>query len=223
MCSLTICMSLEKFIQIFCPLFNWVVWVFSMLEFMSPLYVLGINPLSTSYQFYKWLIYCVYSVFAFTIETFPFVLFTFLAAVFSILFNEAPLAFFVEVGWWCQRLLAPCCSVAKLRLTLCDPVYTGLPCPSPSSRVCPSSCLLNRWCRHIISPSAAPLLLLSILPNIRVFSNELAVCIREPKYLSFRISFSSLFVLKNFNFSLKSERWCWWVDFFVCRFSISSL
>ena len=36
-----------------------------------------------------------------------------------------------------------------------------------------------------------PLLLLSIFPSIRVFSNELALCIRRPKYWSFSNSPSS--------------------------------
>ena len=36
-----------------------------------------------------------------------------------------------------------------------------------------------------------PLLLSSIFPSIRVFSNELALCIREPKYWSYSISPSS--------------------------------
>ena len=37
-----------------------------------------------------------------------------------------------------------------------------------------------------------PLLLPSILPSIRVFSRELALCIRWPKYWSFNFSISSL-------------------------------
>jgi len=36
-----------------------------------------------------------------------------------------------------------------------------------------------------------PLLLLSIVPRIRVFSNEVALCIRWPKYWSFSFSISS--------------------------------
>ena len=32
--------------------------------------------------------------------------------------------------------------------------HTRPPCPSPSPRVCPSSCPLNRWCHLIISFSA---------------------------------------------------------------------
>ena len=57
-------------------------------------------------------------------------------------------------------------------------------CPSPSSRVCPSSCALNQWCHH-------PLLLRpSIFTSIRIFSNESAVHIRWPKYWSFSFSIS---------------------------------
>ena len=33
--------------------------------------------------------------------------------------------------------------------------HARLPCPSPSPRVCPSSCPLNRWCHPTISSSVA--------------------------------------------------------------------
>ena len=33
---------------------------------------------------------------------------------------------------------------------------TRLPCPSPSPRVFPSSCLFNQWCHSMISSSAVP-------------------------------------------------------------------
>ena len=47
------------------------------------------------------------------------------------------------------------------------------------------SCPLSRWCHPTIS-SCHPLLLLpSIFPSIKVFSNESALCIRWPKYWSF--------------------------------------
>ena len=69
--------------------------------------------------------------------------------------------------------------------------YTKLPCPLLSSGVCPSSCPLNWWCYPAIS-SCHPLFLLpSIFPSIRVFSRELAVCIRWPKYWSFSFSIST--------------------------------
>ena len=70
---------------------------------------------------------------------------------------------------------------------------TRLPCPSLSPRVCSNSCPLSRWCHPIISHLilCCPLLLLpSIFPSIRVFSNELALHIRLPKYWSFSFSIS---------------------------------
>ena len=54
-------------------------------------------------------------------------------------------------------MLYYCCSVAKLS----DSSWpyglqqTRLPCPSPSPRVCPSSCPLNWWCHPTISSSVA--------------------------------------------------------------------
>ena len=51
-----------------------------------------------------------------------------------------------------------CCSVAKPRLTLCNPMVCstqGFPCPSPSPRVCSNSCPLSRWCYLTISSSTA--------------------------------------------------------------------
>ena len=58
------------------------------------------------------------------------------------------------------------------------------PCPSPTPRVHPNSCPLVMPSNHLIL--CHPLLLLpSIFPNIRVFSNESALCMRWPKYWSF--------------------------------------
>ena len=48
---------------------------------------------------------------------------------------------------------------------------------------------LNRWCHPTISSSDNPVLLLpSIFPSIRVFSKELALYLRWPKYWSFSIN-----------------------------------
>ena len=59
------------------------------------------------------------------------------------------------------------------------------PCPSPTPGAHPNSCPLSRCCHPTIS-SCHPLLLLpSIFPRIRAFSNESALCIRWPKYWSF--------------------------------------
>ena len=60
------------------------------------------------------------------------------------------------------------------------------PCPSPTPRVHPNPCPLSRW-HH---PTCHPLLLPSIFPSIRVFSNESALCIRWPKYWSFTFNIS---------------------------------
>ena len=63
------------------------------------------------------------------------------------------------------------------------------PCPSPSPRVCSNSCPLSPWCHPTISSSVAPFSSLSsVFPSLRVFSSELVLCIREPKYWSFSLS-----------------------------------
>ena len=64
--------------------------------------------------------------------------------------------------------------------------HTRLPCSSPTPGAC--SNLPSQWCHPAIS-SCHPLLLLpSIFPSIRVFSNESVLCIRWPKYWSFSFS-----------------------------------
>ena len=66
--------------------------------------------------------------------------------------------------------------------------HTRPPCPSLSPRVGSNSCPLSRWCHPTIS-SCRPLLLLpSVFPSIRGFSNVFAVCIRWPTYWSFSFS-----------------------------------
>ena len=60
------------------------------------------------------------------------------------------------------------------------------PSLSLTPRACSNSCPLSRWCHLVL---CHPLLLLpSVFPSIRVFSNEFALCIRWPKYWSFSIS-----------------------------------
>ena len=63
-------------------------------------------------------------------------------------------------------------------------------CPSLSPRVCSNSCPLSYWCHPIISLCRPLRLLPSIFPSIRVFSNESALHIRQPKYWSFSFSIS---------------------------------
>ena len=66
--------------------------------------------------------------------------------------------------------------------------HARLPCPSPTPRVCSNSCPLSQWCHPTISSSVALFSHHQALPSIRVFSSELALCIRWPEYLSFSIS-----------------------------------
>ena len=80
------------------------------------------------------------------------------------------------------------CSVMSSSLRPHGLQHTRLPCPSLSPRVCSNSCPLSRWCHPTIT-SCRPLLFLpSIFPSIRVFSKELALHIRGPKYWSFSFS-----------------------------------
>ena len=70
--------------------------------------------------------------------------------------------------------------------------HTRLPCPLPTPGACPNSCPLSWWCHPTISshPLSSPLLLPSIFPSIRVFSNESVIRIRWQKYWSSSFSIS---------------------------------
>ena len=73
-----------------------------------------------------------------------------------------------------------CCSVTQLCLTLRPHgmQHARLPCPPLSPGACSNSCPLTRGCHPTIL-SCRPLLLLpSVFPSIRFFSNELTLCIR---------------------------------------------
>ena len=68
--------------------------------------------------------------------------------------------------------------------------HTRPPCPSSTPEVYPNSCPFSRWC-HLTIILCCPLLLLpSIFPSIKVFSNKSALCIRGPKYWSFSFNIS---------------------------------
>ena len=69
--------------------------------------------------------------------------------------------------------------------------HARLPCSSPTPGACSISCPSSQWCHPTIYLILCrPLLLLpSICPSIRVFSNESALCIKWPKLMfSFNIS-----------------------------------
>ena len=95
--------------------------------------------------------------------------------------------------------------------TFCDP--HGLqnsrpPCPSPTPRAYPNSCPFESVMpsNHLIL--CHPLLLLpSIFPSIKVFSNESVLHIRWPNYWSFRLSISSSIEYSGLIFRMD------WLDF----------
>ena len=88
-------------------------------------------------------------------------------------------------SWVCIRLVAQSCP------TLCNPMNRSTP-GLPVHHQLPSSLRLTSI--ESVMPSShlilcSPLLLLpSVFPNIRVFSRELALCIRWPNYRSFSFS-----------------------------------
>ena len=83
-----------------------------------------------------------------------------------------------------------CCSVSKSCPTLCDPMHCSMPV-FPAYHQLPELTQTHvHWVgdasKHLIL--CHPFLLLpSIFPTIRVFSNESTLCIRWPKYWSFSI------------------------------------
>ena len=82
------------------------------------------------------------------------------------------------------------CSVVANSLRHPELQHARPPCPSPTPGVRPNPCPLSWWCHPTIS-SCRPLLLMpSIFPSIRVFSNESALHMRWPKYWSFSLSIS---------------------------------
>ena len=93
---------------------------------------------------------------------------------------------FLLSGYYCS-----CCSVTKSCRTLCDPMDRSTP-GSPVLHI--SQSLLKFICIELVTPSNhvilchSLLLLPSIFPSIRVFSNESALCVWWSKYWCFSIS-----------------------------------
>ena len=86
-----------------------------------------------------------------------------------------------------------CCSTTKLCLTLWDPMGCSTPGFSVLHSLPELAQIHVRWVGDAIQPShplPSLLLLSSIFPSIRVFSNESALPIRWPKYWSFSFSIS---------------------------------
>ena len=87
-------------------------------------------------------------------------------------------------------LLTCCCSVTKSCLTLRTQrlQHSWLLCLSLSPGVCTIESVMPF--NHLIL-CCTLILLTSIFPSIRVFSNESVLCIRWPKYWSFSFNISS--------------------------------
>ena len=89
-------------------------------------------------------------------------------------------------------LLLFSCSVVSDSLWPHGLQHTSRPCLSPSPGTCSNSCPLSQWCHtpnHLILWCSL-LLLPSIFPSIRVFSNESSLHIRWPKCCSLNFSIS---------------------------------
>ena len=93
--------------------------------------------------------------------------------------------------WWSPNSDCCCCPVAQLCPTLCDPMDCSMPGFSALLHLQSLLKLMSiesvMHSNHLVL--CCPLLLLpSIFPSIRIFSNESALHIRWPKYWSFSIS-----------------------------------
>ena len=88
-------------------------------------------------------------------------------------------------------LLLFSCSIMSNFLQPPEQQHTRPPCPSLSPGVCSNLSIESMMPSNHL-PLCCPLLLLpSVFPSIRIFSNELALGIRRPTYWSFSFSISS--------------------------------
>ena len=112
------------------------------------------------------------------------------------------------------------CSVAQSYLTLCDP----MDCSTQASlSITNSWSLLKLMSTESVMPSnhlilCHPLILLpSIFPSIRVFSNESVLHIRWPKYWSFSFSINP-----SNEYSGLISFWMDWLDFLAVQGTLES-
>ena len=118
-----------------------------------------------------------------------------------------------------------CCSIAKSCPTLCDPIDCSTP-DFPVLHYLPEFAQIHVI--HLFIESVMPsnhlilccplLLLLSVFPDIRVFSNESALHIRRPKYWNFSFNLSP----SNEHFGLISFRTDWF-DLLAAQGALKSL
>ena len=99
---------------------------------------------------------------------------------------------FQRNSWVFLLAVVVCCSVSKSFQTLCDPTECSMPGFPVLHYLLEFAQTHIHWIGDAIQPSlfSYPLLLPSISPSIRVFSNESALRIRWPKYGGFSFSIS---------------------------------
>ena len=97
--------------------------------------------------------------------------------------------------------------------------HARLPCPSPTPRACSNTYPASQWCHPLISSSVVPFSsCLQFFPSIRVFSNELVLPIRWPKFWRFNFSITP----SNEYSGLTSIRMDW-VDLLAVQGTLKSL
>ena len=96
-----------------------------------------------------------------------------------------PKSFCAQAEDTCSLLLLFSCQVVSDFLWPHRLQHVRSLCPSPSPRVCPSSCPLNQWCHPTTLSSVVLFFCLQSFPASGSFP-ELAVRIRWPKYWSFQ-------------------------------------
>ena len=108
------------------------------------------------------------------------------------------------------------CSIVSDSLRPPKPQHARPPGPSPTPRVYSNPCPLSWWCHLILCHPL--LLLLSIFPSIRVFSNGSALRMRWPKYWSFSFSISPSNVYSGL-ISFRMD----WLDLLAVQETLKSL
>ena len=96
--------------------------------------------------------------------------------------------------------------------------HSRLPCPSPNPRACSNSCQFSLMPPNHLILCHLLLLLLSIFPSIRVFSNESILRIKWSKYWSFSFNISP----SNEHSGLISFRMDW-LDLLAVQRTLKSL
>ena len=117
----------------------------------------------------------------------------------------------MSLGWSAKFIIPYCCSVAKSCLTLCIPMNCSMPGFSVLHSLPEFAQTHVHWLSNAIHCLILchPLLLLpSIFPSIRVFSNELVLHIRWPKYWHLSFIFSP------------SNEYSWLISFRIDQFDL---